>query len=83
VIFEPFVVGSVWHEFEGDNKASFMSAGYVLAFKDQPEETYGEVGGGINLLSATSGLFAFAKVDALVGGDLDGVSGKVGGRWAW
>jgi len=83
MIVEPFVMGSVWHEFEGDNQASLTSGAITLAFKDQPSETYGEVGGGLNVFNSTGNVSGFAKVDWLVGGDLEGVSGKVGGRVAW
>lgn len=82
MIFEPFLVGSVWHEFEGDNEVNLTSGGSVTV-SDQAEQTYGEVGGGINVLDADGGMSLFAKVDALVGGDIESISGKVGGRFNW
>jgi hypothetical protein len=81
-VVEPFFTGSFWHEFEGDNKASLTSSGYKLSFKDQLDDSWGELGGGVNFFTgaATS---VFVKADALVGGDLDGWTVKGGGRLAW
>lgn len=79
-IVEPFFTGSFWHEFEGDNKASLTSAGYKLSFKDELDDSWGELGGGVNFF--TSGTTSiFVKADALVGGDLDGWNVKGGGRF--
>ena len=81
-IVEPFFTGSFWHEFEGDNKASLTSAGYKLSFKDELDDSWGELGGGVNFFtSSTSSIFV--KADALVGGDLEGWNVKGGGRFAW
>ena len=82
MIIEPFVVGSVWHEFEGENEIT-LTSGELVELSDELEETYGEVGGGINLISAGGGASFFAKADALVGGDIEGISGTIGGRLAW
>lgn len=82
MIFEPFLVGSVWHEFEGDNEVTLTNGG-TIAVSDEIDNTYGEVGGGLNVINADGGLSLFAKVDALFGGDIESISGKVGGRIAW
>jgi hypothetical protein len=81
-IVEPFFTGSFWHEFEGDNKASISSAGYKLTFKDQLDDNWGELGGGVNFFTGANSS-VFVKADALVGGDLDGFNVKGGGRLAW
>ncbi|WP_119274140.1 autotransporter domain-containing protein [Taklimakanibacter deserti] len=81
-IFEPFLVGSVWHEFEGDNEVDLTSGGSVTV-TDELDSTWGEVGGGLNVFNADQSLSFFAKVDAQVGGDIESWSGKVGGRIAW
>ena len=80
-IWEPFATASVWHEFEGDNQVSLTSGGYTLAFKDSIDDTWGEVGGGLNVFMGNTSVFV--KADALVGGDLEGWNVKGGGRFAW
>lgn len=80
---EPFVVGSLWHEFEGDNSVQLTSAGFVLPIADEIDDTYGEVGGGINIFSLSGNFSAFAKGDVRIADDIDGVSGKAGVRWTW
>lgn len=82
MIFEPFLTASIWHEFEGDNAVTLTNGG-VVTVGDEPEDTYGEVGGGINMIEADGGMSFFAKVDALVGGDIESISGRIGGRFSW
>jgi len=81
-IFEPFAEASVWHEFEGDNGAALASGPLVLALTDSIDDTWGEVGGGINWFN-DSGASVFFKGDALVGGDLTGFNLRGGGRIGW
>jgi len=82
MIFEPFLVGSVWHEFEGDNEVD-LTSGASVTVSDELNSTWGEVGGGLNVFNADQSMSFFAKVDAQVGGDIESWSGKVGGRIAW
>ncbi|MGB8711432.1 MAG: autotransporter outer membrane beta-barrel domain-containing protein [Methyloceanibacter sp.] len=81
-VVEPFFDGKVWQEFEGDNKAALTSAGHKLAFKDQVDQTWGELGGGVNVFTGANSS-VFVKADALVGGSLDGFNVRGGGRIAW
>ena len=81
MIVEPFAEGSFWHEFEGDNNATLTSSGYKLVMKDQLDDNWGEVGGGLNIFSGNSSVFV--KGAAVVGGDLEGWNVKGGGRFAW
>jgi hypothetical protein len=48
-IVEPFFVGSFWHEFEGDNKATLLS-GASITLKDELDDSWGELGG-VNLFT--------------------------------
>lgn len=82
MIFEPFLTGSVWHEFEGDNEVE-LTSGASTTVDDEIKGTWGEVGGGLNVFNSDNNISFFAKVDAQVGGDIDSWSGKVGGRLAW
>jgi outer membrane autotransporter protein len=81
-IVEPFFTGSFWHEFESDNKATISNSGFNLAFKDEIDDSWGELGGGVNLFAGPR-TSAFVKADALVGGDIEGWNVKGGGRLAW
>ena len=81
-VVEPFFAGSFWHEFEGNNKASLTSAGYKLSFKDQLDDSWGELGGGVNFFTGAASSI-FVKADALVGGDVEGWNVKGGARLAW
>ena len=82
MIFEPFLVGSLWHEFEGDNEVD-LTSGASVSVSDDPQATFGEVGGGLNIMNPEGGMSFFAKVDAMVGGDIESISGKLGGRFDW
>ena len=81
-VVEPFFDGKVWQEFEGDNKVALTSAGHKLTFKDQVDQTWGELGGGVNVFTGANSSI-FVKADALVGGSLDGFNVRGGGRIAW
>ena len=81
-VVEPFFDGKVWQEFEGDNKVALTSGGHKLTFKDQVDQTWGELGGGVNVFTGANSSI-FVKADALVGGSLDGFNVRGGGRLAW
>ena len=80
-VVEPFFVGSFWHEFEGDNQAT-LTSGAKIALKDELDDSWGELGGGVNFFTGPR-TSLFVKGDALVGGDLEGWNVKGGGRLAW
>jgi autotransporter family porin len=83
-LVEPFVVGSVWGDFSGDNKATVNSLGTVFGpFKDKGDDVWGVVLGGLNIFSPSGKSSAFAKADYAIGEDLDGISAKLGMRYNW
>ena len=82
--FEPFVIGSVWHEFEDGNKAILTSTGAVtFNLVDRLHGTWGEVSAGANLFNVGAGASGFAKVDVAIGDDFSSVGGQVGMRVKW
>lgn len=81
-IIEPFAAASVWREFAGNNTAGLTSAGVLLSLSDTFEDTWGEVGGGVNYFGP-NGTSLFFKGDALVAGELAGFNLKGGGRASW
>jgi outer membrane autotransporter protein len=80
---EPFVVGSVWHEFEDNNQAVLASSGTLFSLTDNVEGTWGEVSAGLNLFNVGAGASGFGKVDVTFGDDIDGVGGQIGVRYKW
>jgi hypothetical protein len=80
---EPFVIGSVWHEFEDSNQSRLISSGTLFNLTDNLEGTWGEVSAGANLVNIGMGASGFAKVDVTLGDNVDGVGGQVGVRYKW
>ena len=81
---EPFVIGSVWHEFKDDNQAALISTGATLFnLADSLTGTWGEVSAGVNLYNIGAGASGFAKVDVVLGDDVNGVGGQVGVHYKW
>ena len=80
---EPFVIGSVWHEFEDGNQAMLASSGTLFSLTDNLADTWGEVSAGLNLFNIGRGTSGFGKVDVVFGDDIDGVGGQVGVRYKW
>jgi autotransporter family porin len=84
LIFEPFVIGSIWHEFESGNKVLLTSTGAVtFNLVDSIDETWGEVSAGANLFNVGAGASGFAKVDVAIGDNINSVGGQVGMRVKW
>jgi len=80
---EPFVIGSIWHEFEDSNNATLLSSGALFSLADNFQDTWGEVSAGINLFNLGAGASGFGKVDVTFGDDIDGVGGQLGVRYKW
>jgi outer membrane autotransporter protein len=84
MLVEPFVTGSVWGDFSGDNKATLTSLGTTFGpFKDHGDDVWGVVSGGVNVFSQSGRTSIFAKLDVVVGEDTDGLSAKGGLRYNW
>jgi outer membrane autotransporter protein len=82
-VIEPFVVGSLWGDLSGDNKATVTSSGTSFGFTDKGDDVWGVVSGGLNLFAASGNASAFAKVDYTFGDDIDGFGAKLGMRANW
>ena len=82
-VIEPFVVGSLWGDLSGDNKATVTSSGTGFGFTDKGDDVWGVVSGGLNLFGASGRSSAFAKVDYTFGDDIDGFGAKLGMRYNW
>ena len=83
ITVEPFVIGSVWHEFEDDNRTALVSSGTLFSLTDNFEDTWGEVSAGVNLFNIGAGASGFGKVDVAFGDNIDGAKGQIGVRYKW
>jgi outer membrane autotransporter protein len=86
ITVEPFVIGSVWHEFEDNNQAVLVATGASTAtfnLLDDLEGTWAEISAGVNVFNVGAGASGFAKVDVAVGDDIGGVGGQAGMRVRW
>jgi outer membrane autotransporter protein len=81
-VIEPFVVGSLWGDVSGDNKAT-LTFGTSFGFTDKGDDVWGVVSGGLNLFDASGRSSAHAKVDYTFGNDIDGFGAKLGMRVNW
>jgi autotransporter family porin len=82
-MMEPFVIGSLWGNFTGDNQATLVSSGRSFRFEDELEDVWGEVSAGVNFFNPSAATAVFAKVDVTFGEDLTGIGGKAGMRVSW
>jgi outer membrane autotransporter protein len=82
---EPSITGGVWHSFSGDNIASISSGMYTLNLTDvDSHQTYGEIGGAVNVFDMASRWNAFIKGDfRFSSNDYTGGSVKGGVRFNW
>jgi outer membrane autotransporter protein len=82
--FEPSLTLGVWHSFSGDNSVDLTSGWYTLNLVDNSShDTYGEVGGALNVFDPMSRWSAFVKGDFRFADDYWGGGVKGGWRWHW
>jgi opacity protein-like surface antigen len=84
-VWQPFVTGSVFHEFAGNVRAdmSTLVVGFPLAATSftSREGTFGHVGLGIAGLILDTGWLGYARVDYRFGDNIEGVSVNAGLRY--
>ncbi|MGH6804257.1 MAG: autotransporter domain-containing protein [Methyloceanibacter sp.] len=83
IVMEPFVIGSVWGNLSGDNKATVTSLGTSFQFTDEPDDVWGVASTGVNFFSPGASTSLFAKLDVTFGDEVEGVSAKGGMRYNW
>ena len=81
--FEPFVIASVWHEFEDSSQATLVSGGTLFNLLDDLQGTWGEVSAGVNVFNVGMGASGFVKLDVVFGDDIQGAGGQAGVRYRW
>jgi outer membrane autotransporter protein len=83
ITMEPFVIGSVWGNLDGDNQASLNSFGTPFLFTDDIPDVWGEASLGVNFFAPGVLTALYAKADVTFGDEIDGFAGKGGMRIAW
>jgi outer membrane autotransporter protein len=83
IAIEPFVIGSLWGNLSGDNKATIVSSGTTFHLEDDLENLWGEVSVGMNFFNPGAFTSVFAKIDVSLGDELRGIDGKAGVRVSW
>jgi hypothetical protein len=74
----------VWHSFTGPSVASITSNGFALNIADpNPDRTYGEVGGALNVFQVGSKWSGYVKGDYDFGQGYQDGSIKGGVRYQW
>jgi hypothetical protein len=74
----PFIGLSAVDEFDGDGRADFRLGAPTLALTQDVSGTWGQVRGGITFVAGSFEAFARGEVEC--GGEVDGVSGRLGAR---
>ncbi len=81
---EPFVIGSLWSNLSGENKATLTSLDTTFVdFTDTPDELWGVASAGVNFFSPGTRTSLFAKLDVTFGDETNGVGAKAGARVSW
>src|SRR6185295_17351287 len=76
---QPFILGGIGREFDGENNLLLTTGGSSLAIMDKPLETFGVASLGLNVLG-TNGWSGFIRADGLLGPDYHSASIRVGMR---
>ncbi len=80
---EPFIIGSVWGNLNGDNRATLVSNDTTFRLTDEVQDVWGVISGGLNIFNPGGNTSAFAKVDVTFGDDVDGLAARLGMRRTW
>ncbi|WP_395664607.1 NF038132 family protein [Methylocella sp.] len=75
---QPFLTGSVWHEFAGDTYTDFSSNGVTIPLSVTRIGTFGQVGFGVSGQILKTGLLGFVRGDYRFSSTIEGY-GVVGG----
>jgi autotransporter family porin len=64
IVMEPFVIGSLWSNLSGDDRAFVTSVGTQFGpFTDEPDDLWGVVSAGVNFFSPGANTSIFGKAD--------------------
>lgn len=80
-VIEGFVEANVWDEFDGDYSVNLGGGGFDTDISKDLGGVYGEIAGGVNVISMSNGWSGFAKAAVQFGDDsFLGVMGNLGVR---
>jgi len=78
---QPFMTGSVWHEFAGNSTAQFISNGVSIPLTVTRVGTFGQVGAGVAAQIAKTGALGFIRGDYRFGDNIQGYALVAGMRY--
>jgi outer membrane autotransporter protein len=78
---QPFLTGSVWHEFEGNTLTTFSSAGGSVPISVSRVGTFEQVGIGVAASVFNTGLLGFVRGDYRFGENIHGYALNAGFRY--
>ena len=78
---QPFVTGSVWHEFEGPSTSAFTLAASSVPVSVTRVGTFGQVGVGVSGQVLNTGLIGYLRGDYRVGENISGYAVVAGMRY--
>jgi len=85
---QPFVTGSIWHEFVQQATEQFVAnantaSAFTVPLAVTRVGTFGQIGVGASAQVLNTGLLGFIRGDARFGEKITGASLVGGGRWTW
>jgi len=78
---QPFMTGSIWHEFAGNSTAQFISNGVSIPLTVTRVGTFGQVGAGVAAQIANTGALGFIRGDYRFGDSIQGYALVAGMRY--
>lgn len=75
--------GRFWEEFEGDNQATLLAGAERVALTDDVGGSFGELGAGMTLTSASGAVSFFANAGGAFGDDYRSTDATIGFRLQW
>jgi len=78
---QPFLTGSVWHEFAGNSTSQFVSNGVSIPLTVSRVGTFGQIGAGIASQITKTGVLGFIRGDYRFGDNIQGYALVAGLRY--
>lgn len=78
LVLAPFINGSIWHDFAGQNSAVAQTSGGNFSITADRIGTFGQIGGGVQFKFLDMGVLGFARGDFLFGDNITGASFNIG-----
>jgi hypothetical protein len=83
MVFAPFVIGLVLHEFKDNARGAFISGGNSFEITTDRVGTFYQVSAGVSAVDTKSGFLGFVRGDLRLGDRVQGVAGNIGVRYTF